>query len=170
MSSKYSVRRKKQELLDTINEVNYILEPIYKINFNKIENLKILINKLENEIYNTYEYDLSISNNDSLKNKNIDIVGTLPKLLYSKEIFNTNEELIKFSNNILNTEIDIKSKKPRQYLVGAILYNFLEKNYDEQATIMNKINIYIQNKAKSRLNNKEFFKEWDKIIGAKTIE
>lgn len=170
MSVKNRTIKKKRELLDTIDKLNYILEPFYRINYNKIMDLKNIIHKLENEI--NIIYDNKIYNNSKniidysfLESKKYELNGILPTLLFSKEIFTSNKELIQFSNDVLNINIDIKSKKPRQYLVGTILYNFMEKKYDDNYDIMKKINTYINNRARSILNSQEFFKEWDKIIG-----
>jgi len=170
MSAQNRTMKKKKELLDTIDKLNYILEPFYRINYNEINELRNIVHKLENEINAMYDDELySKSHNiigyslfDSKKNE---LVGILPKLLFSKEIFTTNEELIRFSNNILNIELDTKSKRPRQYLVGTIIFNFIEKNYDNYDDVLNKIYKYINNRAGSILDSQEFFKEWDKIIG-----
>ncbi|MBW1728199.1 MAG: hypothetical protein JRJ62_11610 [Deltaproteobacteria bacterium] len=169
MSRKKTIMNKKEELLNTIDKLNYTLEPFYRINYNQINDLKFLIHKLENEISIMFNEELKISNNqikDSIKDlKKNEIIGVLPKLLLSKEIFSSNKELILFSNKVLDTGIDLKSKRPRQHLVGTIIDDFLEKKYDRDLNIINKIYDYIYDRAKSVLTSEDFFKEWDKIIG-----
>ena len=170
MSAKSRTLRKKQELLDAIDKLNYILEPFYRINFNKIRDLQNIVHKLENEINIIYDSEMHIKSNNIIGYSLIDakkneLIGVLPKLLFSKEIFVTNKELILFSNSVLNLDLDINSKRPRQYLVGTIIDGFVGKTYDDNYDIMAKINNYIDNRARSVLNSQEFFKEWDKIIG-----
>jgi len=164
-------RQKKNELLESINELNFILEPFYRIDFRKITELQKMIRKLENEInmfYNQYETELiaeSLLNNSQEKNTEKDMIGILPKLLFSKEIFKTNEEIIVFSNKMLNTNIDNKSKKPRSYLIGNIMNHYIINKKEENKELLINIKNYIDDKAMSTLNSQEFFKEWDKIIG-----
>jgi len=165
----------KDELLNIINELNYILEPFFKLNYNRIENLKNLLSKLENNVYNLSQnyndvHFETLLNSIKIENEKYDLIGILPKILYSKKIFKSNEDIFNFSKNILNIDVFKNKKISRQHLIGVIIDKFIEKDYLEQKNTSIKIINYIDSRSKSILDSRDFFDEWDKIIGKKKNE
>jgi len=158
----------RKKLKNIVYDLNYNLEPLFKIDYKKLENIKILLISLEKYIFDlekiSSDYSLETSiNNIFLSEEKINLVGVLPALLLSKKIIKSNNELIFFSNDILNLNIDIPSKRPRNYIVGHILEKFLENKNINYDIINQKINNYIINKP--REEKLSFFEEWDLVIG-----
>lgn len=152
--------RKRRIILDYLNELGYALEPFYRIDFDKLKNIKRLVKDLEQE-FSQYRFPTSFKTVAG-HNKRVDLVGLLPLMLMSEEMFPTHKSLIDFSGNVLGIELKRLTRPSRTRIVGEILLEVAKLPAKDLDKILAKLQEIIRNKmvhAKS-----DFFMEWDSAI------
>ncbi|MDH5686765.1 MAG: hypothetical protein OEZ48_02715 [Candidatus Bathyarchaeota archaeon] len=161
-----SLRRRKK-ILDYLSDLDYALEPLYRIDFDKLRNISKILRNLEHEI-SQYRFSMDRSMDISGKKgyyRNVDLVGLLPVMLMSKEVFPTHNTLYDFSIEVLG--IDLRHKlgtiRPaRTRIVGEILAEVVrlpKKNLDR---VLERLQLIIRNRAVHK--KQDFFVDWDSTI------
>ena len=104
--------------------------------------------KIENDIYNTYE-----------------LIGTLPSLLKDTDIFPSNVQLVQFAQEVLGLEIPRWEKRSRNELIGLIICEVEEANRERLDVLTEWSKNILNNKAKIKKmqSNRSNF-SWNETI------
>ncbi|MGL5330092.1 MAG: hypothetical protein ACRDD7_12555 [Peptostreptococcaceae bacterium] len=105
---------------------------------------------------------------NELKNKNIPkykVIGIVTELLYSKQIFNKNSEIVIFIKDVFNTEFKDYIMKSRSMIIAKVSKLIIESKSDTQykANLLKFINLKIEvlkEENKGIKENKNDFDGW----------
>lgn len=153
--------RRKSNILRYLDELNYSLEPFYHMDFERLRNIRKIVSNLERALS---EYQpqrrLSVEVADA---KRMELVGLLPIMLMSREMFPTHKSLYDFSKSVLGVELrDRLSRPARTRIVGEILKEVMQVTQLDRDRVLDKL----QEVIKSRMDSVErsFFIDWDSTI------
>jgi len=153
--------KKKRQISNMLRELEYILEPFYRIDYRKLENLRVHLRQLEREIDNL-QMPMTMKRGKHRETK-ADLIGLLPLILMSKEMFRSNKDLAEYVKNVLDIEISKSSMKSRSHIIGEALVKVSGMPSKDLDLMVDKLQNTLRNKAKHKKS--DFFKEWDLIIG-----
>lgn len=151
--------RDRQDALRVIEEMAYFIS---KIDKEQIDSVKMFLNELryEKSIQNKLDFNSLVQ--DSERNK-IEVIGGLPFLLLSSKYFPNIDSIKMFATNQLHIPIP-RGNKSRHELIGIIISEIAKFDPEQ----MNKLKAVIA-KVLGKVEKgevKDFFREWDKAIGA----
>jgi len=152
--------RRRRDILNYLNELDYALEPFYRIDFDKLKNLRRIVRSLEKEI-SQYQLPTSfkiVAGYD----KRANLIGLLPLMLMSKEMFRTNRSIIDFSSDVLGIGLKRMSRPSRTRIVGEIVSEVAKLSTKDLDKVIDKLQEMTRNKLVHRKT--DFFREWDSAI------
>lgn len=117
------LNKEEQKVLSFFENLCWLLDSNSSINFQTAEKL-------------LKEWRNSISNVDTNQLNSSELIGILPAILKDQEIFETNQQLVRFANEVLSLQITRWEKRSRNEIIGLIICEVEEANSDRISTII----------------------------------
>lgn len=156
--------KRKSDILRYLDELNYSLEPFYHINFERLRDIRRIVNKLERELH---EYRPQMQFEIGATDKRVELVGLLPFMLMSRDMFPTHKSLYEFAKSVFGVELRNRLSRPaRTRIVGEILKEVMILPRRDWNKILDKLQEIIKNaRARAMSSQKRsFFTDWDSAI------
>ena len=152
--------RRRRNILNYLSELDYALEPFYRIDLDKLKKIRKIIRDLEQEM-SQYEFPTSLKTVSGY-DRRASLVGLLPLMLMSKEMFRTNKSIIDFSIDVLGIKLKRLHRPSRTRIIGEILSEVSKLPTRDLSKILDKL----QKMVRDRLvhTREDFFVEWDSAI------
>lgn len=152
--------RKQQRITNYLNELNFALEPLYRFDFKRLEKLREIIKDLEKEVKQSgFPENMETVTGEY---ERINLIGLLPLMLTSRELFPNHKSLIEFSKNVLSIRLKDFGRPARTRIVGEILTEVAKLPKGETKEMLEKLHSFIRNKIVH--GGESFFIEWDSTI------
>lgn len=161
-SDNETIARKQNRIIRQLDELNFALEPFYRIDFERLHDTQSKIRELRNEITH-YIPSMGLERFDDIatsKDK-VNLIGILPMMLLSEDLFPRHKDLIDFSANILGVHVRHLNRPSRTRIIGEIIAQIAKLPSLEIELISKKIQSFIRD---SKIRKTNFFLGWDSAI------
>jgi len=155
-----SSTRKRQSILNYLSDLDYALEPLYRIDYDRLKNIRKIVKDLEHEI-SQYKFPSSLKTTAG-RGGMANLVGLLPLMLMSKELFPTHRSLIDFSSKVLEIKLQDFGRPARTRIIGEILTEVAKLSAKDLDRILEKLQEIARNEVAHGKRN--FFLDWDSAI------
>jgi hypothetical protein len=154
--------KKQNKIVRDLDDLIYALEPFYRIDFQKLQEAQKTIKQLRNEIVH-YIPSIGLERFDNIASSSIksNVIGLLPMMLLSEDLFPTHRDLLDFAKYTLNIELRRLNRPSRTRIIGEIIAQVAKVQTSEMELVYKKLQDFIRKKS---FKNKNFFSDWDSAI------
>ena len=147
--NKTSDSTKLKHAIDFVEELSWLLESKNKIKLNEIPEILRKNISDANDIRNTTKKYISVNPNIHY------LIGVLPSLFKDTEIFQKNEDITNFAEEVLKVEVTRAGKRSRYELIGLIVCECTDLDDDTLETLVNALSKLTGNSEKRSQMAKE---------------